>query len=216
MNDKEKRPVLGEVDGRLPLFLFRTRIFKADLGVEEDLTGQFKAHAMLAGIDKRLLRIPNKTLTEIEKVNVHRLNVYILYICLSVKWRQRPGVDSQSRETLEAGVGKNEKRLVEVRGSHPSLEKSEGWATQLYGSVKGAGPAAIRLSINFFSIANLDNVGAQTFVLDFCDDAVISDAILPEISEYRAFKSLTDAARVIQFGHTPPKKLEDTLCNLPV
>jgi hypothetical protein len=52
-----------------------------------------------------------------------------------------PGLDFQTCETLEAGVGENEKRRVEVRGSHPSLEKSEGWATQLYGLVKGAPPA---------------------------------------------------------------------------
>jgi len=38
---------------------------------------------------------------------------------------------------------------VEVRGSHPSLEKSEGWGTQLYGLVKGAPPAtrATRLTL---------------------------------------------------------------------
>jgi hypothetical protein len=47
-----------------------------------------------------------------------------------IRW-DGPSLDLQSWETLEAGVGENEKQPVEVRGSHPSLEKSEGWATQL-------------------------------------------------------------------------------------
>jgi hypothetical protein len=51
-----------------------------------------------------------------------------------------PGLDFQSWETLEDGVGENEKRPIEIRGSHPSLEKREGWAIQLYGLVKGAPP----------------------------------------------------------------------------
>jgi hypothetical protein len=35
----------------------------------------------------------------------------------------------------------NGKQTAELHGTHPSLEKSEGWATQLYGLVKSAPPA---------------------------------------------------------------------------
>jgi hypothetical protein len=64
------------------------------------------------------------------------------------KW---PVPDFKIWGTLEAGVGENEKLLVEVRGSHPSPETSEGWPTNIYGLGKGAPPRHLvkKLPVNY-------------------------------------------------------------------
>ena len=48
MYDEEQIPVLGESNGGLPRFAVATGIRQAHKGVEEDFTGQFETHAVLA------------------------------------------------------------------------------------------------------------------------------------------------------------------------
>jgi hypothetical protein len=43
----------------------------------------FEAHAMLAGVAGRLLRIPHKPLAKMKEIGVRLLDVYTLYIHLS-------------------------------------------------------------------------------------------------------------------------------------
>ena len=54
------------------------------------------------------------------------------------------------------------------------------------------------------------------FVLDGADEPIIADAILPELAEFGAVQSLSDAARVVQLGNSLMKKLQNAPCDLRI
>ena len=64
--------------------------------------------------------------------------------------------------------------------------------------------------VNFPAGAHAEHEDYQTFILKRTDDAVISDAVPPELAE-STLKSFTDLARIFQFGDSITQELEDAI-----
>jgi hypothetical protein len=53
---------------------------------------------------------------------------------------------------------------------------------------------------------------AQCGVFDRRDDAVVRDAVLPELAEFRSFQRRTDASRIIECGNAFGQEPDDAPC----
>ena len=69
-------------------------------------------------------------------------------------------------------------------------------------------------AVDFPAVAEAKNQNEQPFVLDLADEPVITHTVFPELSKLGASQSLTNAARVIQWGETFVKELQDALALL--
>ena len=73
-----------------------------------------------------------------------------------------------------------------------------------------------QLSINLLAIPNRNNVNAHNFVLNFGDNSIIANVILPEVAQLGSFQRLAEAARGLQSSNALSQKFEDALSNGPV
>lgn len=72
------------------------------------------------------------------------------------------------------------------------------------------------LSVYLAAVADLHNEDAQRAVLDAADNAVISYAVLPEVTQLGAFKGFAYAARIVQHGHSLAQESSDAFGKLLV
>lgn len=80
MNHQQEQPFFGHSNRGVSLLPLDARVFKMNQAVEEDLAGNLKVDSMLSHIRQRFLRVPDEVNALVEKVDVHKLNVYTLYI----------------------------------------------------------------------------------------------------------------------------------------
>jgi hypothetical protein len=61
-------------------------------------------------------------------------------------------------------------------------------------------------------MTDAQNQHHQPIMFERTDETIVSDTIFPELAE-RAFESLADFARVVEFGDALVKELRDTTSN---
>ena len=69
-----------------------------------------------------------------------------------------------------------------------------------------AGVAGNRLAAHLAAVADLHNEDAQSAILDAADNSVITHAVFPKLTKARTLEGFTDAARVVQRGHSLMQK----------
>jgi len=83
MNNKKQRPILGQSNDRFSLLILSRGVGEPEEWVKEYLACLFKPNAMLFEVGLRLVRIPMKSLARVDKVRIHLIHVYKMYIRLS-------------------------------------------------------------------------------------------------------------------------------------
>jgi len=72
------------------------------------------------------------------------------------------------------------------------------------------------LTIDFPPVSNTNDKNADQLVLNAGNDSVVADAILPELTEFRALQRLADTARVVERSDTFKKKAGESAGNLRI
>jgi hypothetical protein len=88
-----------------------------------------------------------------------------------------------------------------------------GWANN---PRKEAWEAKWRLAVDLAVVADAKDEDEHAGVFDFGDEAVVADAVLPELAEFGAVQGLSDAARILERGEALVKKLENAFALLRV
>jgi hypothetical protein len=80
----------------------------------------------------------------------------------------------------------------------------KAFATDLHGCSR------ILARVDFFSVADAENKHNQTIIFQRTDEAVISDAVFPELAE-SPLQSFSDFSRVVEWGDPLVEKFENAV-----
>jgi hypothetical protein len=69
------------------------------------------------------------------------------------------------------------------------------------------------LTIDLSPVPYSNDEDRQLLIFDACDDPIVSNAILPELSQLGTLQSLTQTARIVQHGETPMQERKNAPCN---
>ncbi len=72
-------------------------------------------------------------------------------------------------------------------------------------------PAKWRLAVDLTAVADTKDQDEHAGVFDFRDEAVVANAVFPELAKLGAVQGLTDAARISERREALVEKLEDAL-----
>jgi hypothetical protein len=72
------------------------------------------------------------------------------------------------------------------------------------------------LTIDLFAMVDIDDEDDQLVVLDIAENAIIADAVSPEVAKGCTFQCITDLPRVLQNRNPLLKKALDPLSHLTV